>query len=1506
MSTIVRSAAVLSACLTCVENACLDAGLKRAVGTILIPAIVVSLCSERPESSGAGASGAGESAAEAREAPASVQSAALSAIRRLVNGQPANQQLVAAALLRVLRAPEGASQFALRVLVDSATMEETLHAVVRHPAGADSLLPVAVTEAAVEGVEETRLAEAGGGASVATPAARRAAAALESLKEAAASCVFDVDHATKPAGFSVADDGKSFTHSAGSFGTVPLSFHFPETGCYDVEFHISQATHPVTVGLGCLPIKVQSSYSSSASSQDSITMEGESCTLRRNGHPEKRIYASAGTLMPRLRSGSNFVLRVNMDAGRLSVAQTASGPFVPVVDHIRWLKAKPPAGAEPASAPADYPEGGGLCVYFSVALKVAISLKSVTIVTRPQVARGDAGSAEALLSGAAPVRGAFDALSSKGCASDATIAMLSVVPPVAVPSTAAVVDIKTASRARGPRFLWRDFAGHSVTSRDSAAALATAEGAGYLAAARVDALRTQMLGCLSAAGVSVPPPPTEEDVAVMNAVAAAGPGGTDVLTLSYELAWRAVEEGPAATVNGAEAPQQLTGADGSDAAEGAHQPSSAASAGAASAGAAAGLSGGGAAATQSKAPVFRAIAESGGLPSLVGLMQERLNASTGASLSAEAGLLDSSEDESSVEYVAPATASAVRSVQWSRFLGTTTRLLAVPGFGGRFVTDEACQSLFLHALCSGNAAAAAQLPQVSPDAAYEPVWNLLAPLQALLDASPPSSSLGAEIRCAVASSGAFDRLCLELGRVSESSPAKGEEWLSGVEETQEMLYRGRQRALKEHKAMESKAKRDRVGWNAGMGYGHDAEPDSTASSATSAAIAKKAAAKSSRQASVAAQILRILTATLRAPLRDGDSVADTAAERLALMAVAGPACSAMPAPLASSVAGSPLRGVLRACLNASGSQMAEQLPMYRAAFEAASALALDPRCITVLTEAVEEETALYSLVQAKSVDARSALEFDSATSVGLSTALARASSGDAQTTTEDRAEANEAAAMAAVASMSREVDTAVEAMRTWAKSEALRTKPGAGGDDDGDASAAAAASGAASASSGSSGDDLLARIQAEYVEMMAAGRFGSADFAGSDGAYRVHKYGSTMKGEESSITTKMVKRTKKDLKTLSSDLPTSWQSSVMVRYDKKRPYMLKAVIIGPDDTPYEDGIFVFDIYTGAKYPSAPPHCNIVNTGGGKHRHNPNLYAEGKVCLSLLGTWRAGSKAEEWNPKTSNIWQLLISIQGFILVKDPWANEPGLEAYIGTEKGERIARYEENGGYEILRRGTLRHAMLDMLKHPPVGFEKEVREHFRLKRSKILKMATQWLAEAQDSEKPDHPKQVAAALEELKVELAKLGPSPCDDLEETDGAAAADAAPVFEVTAGEKEKISLLRAICPDTGDHILLHVVRTTSSVEAAAEKCFSSVAIDKPGYLAAHPEILDWPTDVFAVEADAGQDEAAAASSSASDSAAAAGDSAASAGDSAAAAGDSAAAAGDSAALMACMRLDE
>lgn len=87
----------------------------------------------------------------------------------------------------------------------------------------------------------------------------------------------------------------------------------------------------------------------------------------------------------------------------------------------------------------------------------------------------------------------------------------------------------------------------------------------------------------------------------------------------------------------------------------------------------------------------------------------------------------------------------------------------------------------------------------------------------------------------------------------------------------------------------------------------------------------------------------------------------------------------------------------------------------------------------------------------------------------------------------------------------------------------------------------------------------------------------------------------------------------------------------------------RALIIGPADTPYANGCFLFDIFLPNNYPDVPPMVQYLTTGGGRVRFNPNLYENGKVCLSLLGTWAGPS----WDPAQSTLLQVSLPKYGLV-------------------------------------------------------------------------------------------------------------------------------------------------------------------------------------------------------------------------------------------------------------------
>ncbi|VAI33792.1 unnamed protein product [Triticum turgidum subsp. durum] len=156
--------------------------------------------------------------------------------------------------------------------------------------------------------------------------------------------------------------------------------------------------------------------------------------------------------------------------------------------------------------------------------------------------------------------------------------------------------------------------------------------------------------------------------------------------------------------------------------------------------------------------------------------------------------------------------------------------------------------------------------------------------------------------------------------------------------------------------------------------------------------------------------------------------------------------------------------------------------------------------------------------------------------------------------------------------------------------------------------------------------------------------------------------------------------------------------------------LLRAVIIGPQGTPYHDGLFFFDAQFTVSYPATPP---VVYYHSGGLRLNPNLYDCGTVCLSLLGTWH-GNGCENWNSAHSSMLQVLISIQGLILNEKPYFNEPGYETEVNDANGQsRSLEYNDTAFQYSCR------TMLYSLRRPPQHFEDLVAGHFRERGHAIL-------------------------------------------------------------------------------------------------------------------------------------------------------------------------------------------
>ena len=80
---------------------------------------------------------------------------------------------------------------------------------------------------------------------------------------------------------------------------------------------------------------------------------------------------------------------------------------------------------------------------------------------------------------------------------------------------------------------------------------------------------------------------------------------------------------------------------------------------------------------------------------------------------------------------------------------------------------------------------------------------------------------------------------------------------------------------------------------------------------------------------------------------------------------------------------------------------------------------------------------------------------------------------------------------------------------------------------------------------------------------------------------------------------------------------------------------------------------MFEFKFPANYPVSPPKLTYL-TNDGSTRFHPNLYRNGKVCLSVLNTWRG----EGWTSCQTIRSILLILVTLFH--NKPLLNEPGIK------------------------------------------------------------------------------------------------------------------------------------------------------------------------------------------------------------------------------------------------------
>merc|ERR1712192_144572 len=130
--------------------------------------------------------------------------------------------------------------------------------------------------------------------------------------------------------------------------------------------------------------------------------------------------------------------------------------------------------------------------------------------------------------------------------------------------------------------------------------------------------------------------------------------------------------------------------------------------------------------------------------------------------------------------------------------------------------------------------------------------------------------------------------------------------------------------------------------------------------------------------------------------------------------------------------------------------------------------------------------------------------------------------------------------------------------------------------------------------------------------------------------------------------TMLQKRLQKELITLVNE-PIPGCTATTTRDTKK----WKATIAGPEDSPYQGGLFALEVVFPEDYPFKPPQVKFVTK-----IYHPNIDNKGGICVDILKS--------EWSPALT-ISKVLLSISSLMVAPNP--NDPLM--------GDRAALYKTN-------------------------------------------------------------------------------------------------------------------------------------------------------------------------------------------------------------------------------------
>ncbi len=153
-----------------------------------------------------------------------------------------------------------------------------------------------------------------------------------------------------------------------------------------------------------------------------------------------------------------------------------------------------------------------------------------------------------------------------------------------------------------------------------------------------------------------------------------------------------------------------------------------------------------------------------------------------------------------------------------------------------------------------------------------------------------------------------------------------------------------------------------------------------------------------------------------------------------------------------------------------------------------------------------------------------------------------------------------------------------------------------------------------------------------------------------------------------------LRRLKKDLKTIEKDsdklggITASPMEIKRLSEDGEtiispNMFMWRAIIVGPKDTPYENGLFNLELKFPVEYPFKPPTVRFITK-----IYHPNINSDGAICVSILKS--------DWTPAIDTA-KLLLSISS--LLGEPNPHDP-LDENVANMYLKDREQYNETARY----------------------------------------------------------------------------------------------------------------------------------------------------------------------------------------------------------------------------------